>query len=94
MFNIGSFILGTCAWLFAGFAISTSKAVISHRNTLASFCFCVISLVLQFFEVNRRVLLDDYAAIEDTIGAVLVASVAMVVITIILNLIAVVKAKK
>ena len=44
-------------------------------------------------EVNRRVLLGDYAAIEDTIRAVVIASVALVVITIILNVVALVKAK-
>ena len=94
MLNIGSLILGACAWLFAVFAIATSKAFISYRNTSVSFSLCVISIVFQLFEVNRRVLLGDYAAIEDTIRAVLIASVALVLITIILNLIALVKAKK
>ena len=93
MLNIGSLILGACAWLFAGFAIAASKAFRSHRNTLVSFSLCVISLVFQLFEINRRVLLGDYAAIEDTIRAVLIASVALVLITVILNLVAFVKAK-
>ena len=93
MLNIGSLILGACAWLFAGMAITTQKAFTSHRNTLASFSLCAISLVFQLFEINRRVLLGDYAAIEDTIRAILIASVALVSVTIILNLIAIVKAK-
>ena len=93
MLNIGSLILGACAWLFAGLAIATSKAFISHRNTLVSFSLCAISLEFQLFEINRRVLLGDYAAVEDTIRAVLIASVALVLITVILNLIALVKAK-
>lgn len=37
MLNIGSLILGACAWLFAGLAIATPKAYTSHRNTLVSF---------------------------------------------------------
>ena len=93
MLNIGSLILGACAWLFAGLAISTPKASASHRNTFASFSLCAISLMLQLFEINRRVLLGDYAAIEDTIRAVLIASVVLVFVTIILNLVAIAKAK-
>ena len=94
MLNIGSLILGACAWLFGGLAIGTPKAYSSHRNTLVSFGLCTVSLALQLLEVNRRVLLGDYAAIEDTIRAVVIASIALVAITIILNLVALRKAKK
>lgn len=94
MLNIGSLILGVCAWLFGGLAIGTPNAFSSHRNTLVSFGLCAVSLVLQLMEVNRRVFLGDYAAIEDTIRAVVIASVALVAITIILNLVALGKAKK
>lgn len=93
MLNIGSLILGALAWLCAGRAITTSKAFTSHGNTLMSFSLCAISLVLQLFEINRRVLLGDYAALEDTIRAVMIASAVLVFITIILNFIALVKAK-
>lgn len=93
MLNIASLILGVCAWLFGGLAIGTPNAFSSHRNTLVSFGLCTVSLVFQLLEVNRRVLLGDYAAIEDTIRAVVIASVALVVITIILNVVALVKAK-
>lgn len=93
MLNIGSLILGVCAWLFAGMAITTSKAHTSYRKTLVSFSICAISIVLQLFEINRRVLLGDYAAIEDTIRAVLIASVVLVFITIILNFVALAKTK-
>ena len=94
MLNIGSLILGACAWLFAGLAIRTSKAFTSHRNTLVSFSLCAIALVIQLFEINRRVLLGDYAAIEDTIRAVLIASVVLCATTIILNVVALIKARK
>ena len=93
MLNICSLISGACAWLFAGLAITAPKALTSHRNTLVSFSLCAISLVLQFFEIHRRVLLGDYAAIADTIGAVLIASAVLVSITILLNLVALRKAK-
>lgn len=94
MLNIGSLILGVCAWLFGVLAIGTPKASPAHRNTVVSFGLCTVSLLLQVLEVNRRVLLGDYAAIEDTIRAVVIASIALVVITIILNLVALRKAKK
>ena len=93
MLNIGSLILGVCAWLFAGLAITTSKAFTSHRNTLISFSSCVVSLMFQFIEINRRVLLGDYAAIDDTIRGILIATAVLISITIILNLFALVKAK-
>ena len=93
MLNVGSIILGVCAWLFGGLAITTRKALTSHRNTLVSFSLCVLSLVCQLFEINRRVLLGDYAAIEDTIQAILIASVVLVAISFILNLVASMKAK-
>ena len=93
MLNIASLILGACAWLLAGLAISTPKASVSHRNTCISFGLCTMSLIFELFEINRRVLLGDYAAIEDTIRAVLIASVALVSTTIILNLVALVKSK-
>ena len=93
MLNITSLILGVCAWVFAGFAISTPKAMTSHRNTLTSFSLCAVSLVLQFVELNRRVILGDYAAVGDTIRAVAIASIVLVSVTVILNLIALIKAK-
>ena len=93
MFNIASLIFGVCAWIFAGGGILSHKTSVSHRNTFISFCFCVISLIFQLFEINRRVLLGDYGAIEDTIRAVLIASVVMASVTVMLNVIAIVKAK-
>ena len=48
----------------------------------------------QLFEISRRVNLGDYAAIEDTIRAVIIASIVLVVVTIILNIVALVKSKK
>ena len=93
MLNLGSLVLGVCAWVFAGLAIWAPKACSSHRNTLVSFSLCAAALVLQLVEINRRVLLADYAAIADTIRAVVIASVVLVAVTVILNLVAVAKAK-
>ena len=94
MLNLGSLILGACAWALAGLAIRAVKASASHRNTLVSFSLCAGALVLQLFEMNRRVLLGDYAAIEDTIHAVVIASVVLVSVTMILNLMALAREKR
>ena len=93
MLNIGSLICGVCAWLFAGFAIAASKTSASHRNTIVSFSLCAFSLLLQLWEMERRVLMGDYAAIADTIHAVLIASAVLICVTVILNIAAAVKAK-
>lgn len=93
MLNIGSLILGIGAWLFAGLAIATPRAVTSHRNTVWSSSLCLLALIFQLFEINRRVIFGDYAAIEDTIRAILIASVVLVCVTIILNFVALKKAK-
>ena len=93
MLNIGSLILGICAWVFAGLAIAAAKPTASHRNTWTSFSLCAISLVLQFLEIHRRVVLGDYAGIGDTIRAIVIASVVLISVTVILNFVALMKAK-
>ena len=93
MYNVVSIILGICAWLFAGFAIAASRTATAHKNTLISFSLCVISIVFQLLEINRRVLLGDFSAIKDTIQAVIIASVVLVVVTVVLNIIALKKLK-
>lgn len=94
IFNIGSLILGIGAWTFACMAIMSKKANTPHRLSVASFSMCVTALVFQLFEINNRVNIGDFSAIEDTIRAVIMASVVLVVITIVLNVIALLKSKK
>ena len=50
--------------------------------------------MVELFEISRRVNLGDYAAIEDTIRAVIIASIVLVVVTIVLNIVAYIKARK
>ena len=92
MLNIISLTLGIGAWVAA--AIAIAKTTYSHKNTIVSFALCAVSLVAELFEISRRVNLGDYAAIEDTIRAVIIASIVLVVLTIILNIVALVKSKK
>ena len=92
MLNIVSLFFGIGALVVATIAIA--KPSYSHKNTIASFALCTFSLISEFFEISRRVNLGDYAAIEDTIRSVIIASIVLVVLTIILNIVALVKSKK
>ena len=57
--NIGSVVLGVIACTLACFAISRKQA---HRYSVASFSFCALSLLLQFFEIGNRANSGDFAA--------------------------------
>ena len=92
MLNIISLVLGISAWGVA--AVAISKPACFHKSTVLSFALCALSLVFQLFEISRRANLGDYAAIEDTIRAVIIASIVLVIVTIILNIIALIKTKK
>ena len=93
LFNIASLVLGICAWVLALLAIMTSKAVTAHRNTVLSFSSCVLALVFQLLEIHRRVSIGDYSAIEDTIEAIVSAAVVLSVVTVVLNVVALVKVR-
>ena len=93
-FNIGSLVLGLGAWVLAILAISAPAAINSHRNTLLSFGLCVGALVFQMLEISRRVRLGDFAAVDDNIRVVLIASVVLAGVTMALNVGALLKAKE
>ena len=92
MLNIISLIFGMGAWGMAVIAIA--KPAYYNKSVILSFALCTFSLIFEFFQISRRVNLGDYAAIEDTIRAVIIASIVLMVLTIILNIVALVKSKK
>ena len=85
-----SLLLGLGAW---GLGIAALSGRGPGRASAGSFCLCACALLLQIAEVAHRVNLGDYSAIEDTIGAILVASVVLVVVTMVLNGIALWRAR-
>ena len=91
IFNIGSFTLGLIAWGLAFTAIKSKKEKFAHVFSVVSFSLCAVSLVLQILEIENRFAQRDFAAIEDTIGAVIIAAVALVAVTMVLNVIAVIQ---
>lgn len=85
-FNMGSIILGTVAWLIPLFAISQFQKGYEPKNYIIySFTACCIALVFQLFEIRRYVIMQDISGIMDTVGAVSVVSIILVVITFLLN---------
>ena len=85
-FNLGSLILGLVAWGLPFLAIGKKDRF--SICCLGSFGCCILSLLLQLFEVKNRVNLEDWSALMDTMHAVVLAAVGMVVVMLVCNLIA------
>ena len=86
IFNLGSLILGLAAWGLPFLAIGKKDRF--SICCLGSFGCCILSLMLQLFEVKNRVNLEDWSALMDTVHAVVLAAVGMVVVMVVCNLIA------
>lgn len=54
--------------------------------SVASFVFCAAGIIAEIFTIKRRLLAGDIGGIEDTIGAVLIICVILLVVTTLLNL--------
>ena len=92
-YNIGSLVLGLAAWIFALLAIKNRQNKPAHFLSVSSFSACALSLLFQIFEVGNRVSKGDLSAVMDTIRAVMIAAALLVLVTVILNLFALTKAK-
>ncbi len=84
--NLGSLLLGFTAW-------GLPFAAIVNRSRfgfccLGSFGCCILSLLFQLLEVRNRVNLEDWSALMDTIPAVVLAAVIMIVVMLICNIVA------
>ncbi len=84
MLNIGSLLLGLAAW-------GLPFASLGNRDRFAFCCLgsfgcCILSLLFQLLEVKRRVELTDWSALMDTMHAVVLAAVVMVVVMMVCNL--------
>lgn len=82
---ISSLIFGVLAWASAISAMKIKQQILS---VIISFLFCCISAVLQFFDIRNRALDGDLAGIMDTINITVIGIVVMMLITIILNFVA------
>ena len=87
--NLWSIILGLLAWLIGIWAIGKYKP---WKPTIGYF-LCSVALLIQLFVIKHEAFSGDYAAIEDTIRAIIFAGVLMMAVTVILNLVAYFKSK-
>lgn len=94
LLNIGSILIGLGAWTLAFLALSAKRTITSRRFFVTSFSCCAISLIFQFCEIANRANRGDYAAIEDTIRAIIIAAIILVTVTAILNVAALKKTKE
>lgn len=81
-----SLLFGFAAW---GLAIAALKK--PKRCTLlvgGSFVACCISAVCGFFELRDRVGVRDWSGIEDTIGSIIQGIIIMMVVTVVLDVLA------
>lgn len=87
-FNMGSLVLGIVSWIIPMHAVRQYHKGCNPKNfSIYSFTTCAIALVFQLFEIRHRVDIEDFSTIMDTIGAISVVSVILVVITFVLNII-------
>jgi len=93
MLNVGSLLLGIIAWIVPFLAMKHPPKK-CFNFIMFSFSACIASLCLQLFEINNRVEIEDWAALMDTIGTLRWVAVILGVITIILNIMALVISTK
>lgn len=83
-YNLASLALGLVSWGF-GFTSLLARTRKS-RYQLSSFICCCAALVLQFYEIKRRMRVDDWIGVDDTISAICFAAVTLTAVTVFLNL--------
>lgn len=91
-FTLGSFVLGLAAWVIPLCAIGRKYRF--GICCISSLSCCALSLLLELMEVKRRVGLNDWSALMDTIDAVVLAAVVMIVIMVISNMFALWRTQK
>lgn len=60
----------------------------AYLYSIGSFTAALTALCLEVVTIRQRVLSGDFGGIEDTIGAVLVICIGIIVVTVLLNLLA------
>lgn len=89
--NLGSLVLGLIAWILPVVNLMRrNKADNRNWATLAvtSVSTCALSLCMQIFYTDHLVKIEDWAALLDTSHAVALVATLLLVVTIILNVIA------
>jgi len=94
MLNLGSLVFGLFAWLLP-FVNLIHYRKHNHWNwvslSLISISACSFSLCFQIFEIYGRVLVEDWSALLDTMDNVAFVSAILLIVTVILNIITLIK---
>ena len=95
--NLGSLVLGLIAWILPIVNLARLNKV-ENKNwnvyTVLSISACAISLFMQILYQNHLVNIEDWSAIMDTSHGVAVVSSALLAVTLVLNIITLVKYQK
>ncbi len=89
--NLGSLIFGIAALLLPIIALATIGAGRKHRAALfglSSAVACGIALCLQLAGIQHRVTTQDWSALMDTSGAVVLVGALLIAVTALLNILA------
>lgn len=91
---VSSLILGILAWGFAVATIKSNKQLTAYRCSVISFGLCVTALFFQFVQIGNLAKIRDFSAIDDTIEGVIFGASVLIGVTIILNVIAIIRAMR
>lgn len=92
LLNLGSLLLGLLAWILPVIMIvQRNKANYIKRivYSFVSISACAISLCMQIFYTDYLVKIEDWSALMDTSAAIAVVSAILLVVTFVLNGIAI-----
>ena len=95
--NLGSLLLWLIAWFLPIISLARrnrAKNQILIIYSTSSVSACAISLYMQILYQNHLVKIEDWSAISDTSGGLVIVSAVLLVTTLVLNTILLVKFKE
>lgn len=88
MFYFGSLALGLIAWILPGINLMRFKDQ-KHDSwvifSIMSLSACAISLCIQIINTYHLIKIEDWAALLDTMGALVFVAAVLLIVTLILN---------
>lgn len=90
LLNLGSIVLGLVAWMLPIASLMRFKKNNNSNwaiHSILSISACAISLFFQIGYSNHLVNIEDWSALMDTTGAVVIVSGVLLVVTLLLNLV-------
>lgn len=89
LYNVLSVVFILLSWIIPLLLIckKSNKKLIGKSHILSMF-FCSGAFILQFLEINTRVVNEDFSALMDTMGTLIYVSVISLIITVSLNILA------